>query len=338
MTTQHLIRHARDQIRAAAVLLTFLCFVHPGNAAAEELGRTTLSELAEVTVRVSSSAVQVAEPLTFEVTVTAPAGATVVLPTVTDQLGRFDVIDHHDVMDVPEAVGAGRRTWTRRLTLESILTGDLEVPSLELQVAVDDRRQLLKTEPLPVRVLSVLEGRADPSQFRDIQSVVDVDIPQSASRAWVWWTLGGVGAIAVFLAALTAIARRKTWITPNVWAVRELKQLRNSTAVESVDSDVVCQELTTIIRDYLQLQFDISASVQTTEELLCVVGTGKLLEPATASGFEELFLVTDHVRFAGLRLAHPQLTNIIEKALRLIQQTATELNSQPRSIENAEIR
>ncbi|MCA9170134.1 MAG: hypothetical protein KDB23_20800, partial [Planctomycetales bacterium] len=127
-----------------------------------------------VDVSASKSNVQVAEPFAVELTVVAPEGTQVTLPPVAAQLGEFDVVDHHDIADVP--VAGGQRIWTRRLTLESIVTGKWEVPVMDIQTRTGSTAQIVRSEPIPIHVASVLEGRADPSKFRDIHSVVDLPV------------------------------------------------------------------------------------------------------------------------------------------------------------------
>ena len=148
-------------------------------------------------------------------------------PAIGKSLGSFDVTDQVDRADVPSPNDVNQRIWTRRLTLESIVTGDIEIPSLEIQVRQNTGSQTLKSEAIPIRVTSVLEDRADPMKFRDIQSVVDVSVPQPAvTHAWLWWTLGGFGGLTAAALMLVAVAKRRTWMTPDVWAIRELDQLR----------------------------------------------------------------------------------------------------------------
>ncbi|HQZ67401.1 MAG TPA: hypothetical protein PLY87_20070, partial [Planctomycetaceae bacterium] len=168
--------------------------------------------------------------------------------------------------------------------------------------------------------------------------VVDVNIPQVASRAWLWWTLAGSGGVATALALMVVVAKRRTWMTPKVWAIRELDQLRHSEAMESCDSEAVTHSLTTILRDYLELQFEISAPVQTTNELLQVVATGKYMSPASISRFGELFENSDLARFAGVQLTPAELKQAIDDAQQLIEQTSNELLSNATTPETAEVR
>ena len=295
------------------------------------------SNLATITASGSASTVQVAEPLTLELTVVAPVGSTVDFSSVGDSLGNFDVIDVVDRADVPAANDVNQRSWTRRLTLESIVTGDLQIPALEINVRRNGESQTLKSEVIPIRVTSVLEDRADPTKFRDIHSVVDVPVPQSAANVWLWWALGGCGGLAAVAALLMAFSKRRTWMTPKAWAIRELGQLRNSNAMQATDSERVTEKLTSILRDYLELQFDFSAPVQTTKELLQELDNGKYMDAATASRFAQLFENSDLARFAGVQLTQAELSSAIDDAQRLIEQTSSERRSTIPTTETAEV-
>ena len=281
---------------------------------------------ATVTSKTSNTTVQVAEPFTLEITVDAPTGSKVDFPSIGASLGSFDVTDQVDRADVPSANETTQRTWTRQLTLESIITGDLEIPSLEILVREGNGvTQTLKSETMTIHVKSVLEDRADPTKFRDIQSVVDIDVPQPVSHAWMWWTLGGVGGVLAAALMLVAVSRRKTWMTPNTWALRELDQLRNSAAMQSSNSEIVTENLTTVLRDYLDLQFNIATPVQTTSELLHEIETCKLMSADAVKGYATLFENADLARFAGLTLSQAELTKCVDDAAELIEQTTSEI-------------
>lgn len=314
------------------VLMALLFVAACGDVNADESSRTADSDLATVTSKVSGTTVQVAEPLTLELTVTALAGSRVDFPSIGKSLGNFDVTEQIDRADVPTTNDVNQRVWTRRLTLESIVTGDMEIPALEILVRNPAGSRTLKSDAIPVRVTSVLEDRADPTQFRDIRSVVDIEVPQTASRAWLWWTLSGIGGVATAAVLFTAVTKRKTWMTPHAWAIRELKELRNSDALKSIDSDTVTENLTTILRNYLELQFDIAAPVQTTGELLLAIETGRYMSVETTRRFSDLFENSDLIRFAGLKLTHAELAKAIDDAQGLVEQTSK------RATKSAELR
>ena len=277
---------------------------------------------AKILASVSKTDVQVAEPFELELLVTAPEGSKVAMPVIGDQLGDFDVLDTKDVADIPSDTFTDQRIWRRRLILESIVAGDLQIPALEIQVADGPVLETLKTQPISIRVLSVLEGRADPTQFRDIQSVVDVDVPHPKSHNWIWWSVGGMGTALFAAAAIAIVARRQTWLTPVQWAHRELDAIQSSAAMQSNDSETISQQLSTVLRDFLELQFETSSTVQTTKELLSEVNHRKILKPELTKRFGKLFRIADEAKFAGLNLTGSQLNKVFDEARSVITEAS----------------
>lgn len=295
----------------------------------------TASRPAQVTANASKSMVRVAEPFQLELQVTAPSNAKVFFPAVSEQLGAFDVADHQDILDVPVADSNALRSWTRRMTLESINTGELEIPSIEIQVRNDSTADSIKSAAIPVRVVSVLEGRADPTQFRDIRSVVDVAVPPSTSHAWVWWVVGGSGTATLALAYFVLFAKRKKHLTPALWARAKLDDLLHSVDTRCGDTEPVLREMSTILREYLQLQFEISAPVQTTQQFLQLVEKGRFLDSDAATKFGKLLMEADQAKFAGLQLTPQKLEEAIETACAVVDATANHTAQvQPEAIQN----
>jgi hypothetical protein len=294
------------------------------SACGEDVNDASVPDLPTVTTKVSSTTARVAEPLTLDLTVTAPTGSKVRFPAIGESFGDFDVIDQTDRPDVPADDQSNNRTWMRHFTLESLVTGNLEIPALEIQVHHDSESIALKSDAIPVRILSVLEDRADPMKFRDIQTVLDVSVPTPVSRTWIWWTIGGTAGLGAIALVLTTLKKRRTWMTPDTWAKREFDQLRNSEMLRNTDSAGVTEQITTILRDYLELKFNIAAPVQTTHELLQSFETTGILIAATAEKYAELFQTADLTRFAGLRLSATKLQQTIDDAERLIEQTSVE--------------
>lgn len=292
-------------------------------------GSTT--DQATVTAIASSAQVQVAEPFTVELRVTAAAGTQISLPAIRQQLGSFDVVDQHDVLDIPSEDSPGERIWTRRLTLESIVTGDLQIPAMEIQAVNGSDSRIVRSDTIPIRVLSVLEDRADPTQFRDIQTVVDVHVPPQTSYNWVWWTAGGLGILALCGAAIAVVVRRRKWLTPNQWAQRELDSLQDSVAMQDGNSEQVLLELSSILRNYLEFQFEISAPTQTTEELLKLIASRRLLDAETAARYGEVFQMADLTKFAGWQLSPIELSDAVVEARELVFQTDRDIDSQSKT-------
>jgi hypothetical protein len=287
------------------------------------LGNSSDTEAVKITAHVSSREIRVAEPVEFEVRVTAPSGSKVIFPVVTSQLSNFEVVHHLDRFDIPSTRSVSERTWTRKLTLESLQPGEMTLSSIEVQVVGPQVTQALRTEPLLVRVLSVLPEGANPQDFRDIQSVVDVAVPETPSRVWFWWSVGVL--LACFFSIVAVIKIRPLLApTPPVWALREIATLENSASFLSADAVAVFQQLTTILRRYIELQFNIPAQAQTTDELTRVITAENILNDAHVKLFSKLATTADEVKFGQQRSTRAELATAIDDARQWIGKTAAE--------------
>ncbi len=290
--------------------------------AAVGLSQANASETASVVANVSTSTVRVAEPFSLELAVTVPVGTKVAFPATGKQLAEFDVVDSQDFFDIPVADRLDRRTWTRRMTLESIVTGDLSIPEIEIQVSDQLDSQSIHTKPIKVQVVSVLEDRGDPTKFRDIQSVVDVALPTTHSNAWAWWTMSGVLGLSLLGAVGMAVSRRDKWVTAKQWAMQELEGLETSIDAQTIDSESAALQLSKVVRDYLLLQFSIPQSGHTSQELVRMIEESGQVDPEITNQLVHLFALADKAKFAGLQLTEAGLKSAINDSRKLVERIA----------------
>ena len=132
---------------------------------------------------VDRAEVQVADPFQLTVTVLVAEGTDVTFPAMGDKLGQFDVLSHRDIFDVPVSEG---RSWTRTIELESLDTGNLEVPGVG--VVIDGEPTV--TQPIPITVQSLLAASSDPLEFRPLKPVEVIDIDRTFwQRYWIHGTV-----------------------------------------------------------------------------------------------------------------------------------------------------
>ncbi len=279
-----------------------------------------------VTATPSKASVQVAEPFWFDLNVSVPTGANVTFPLTGEKIGDFDVIETRDAFDVPSKNSPERRVWTRRLRLESITTGELSIPALDVQVSDRESSRIIHTEPVAIRVVSVLEDRSDPTQFRDIQSVVDFDAKQPTSNRWSWIALVGLASVGLALAAFVAVVRHDSWMTPSDWAFAKLDVLESAIAATPLDCEEVATGLSSIAREYLQLQFSLSDPGRAADELLA----GLPIKKEDTSRLRVLFELADKAKFAGIQLSEDALRSAASDLRDIITSIVGGLEAQSR--------
>ena len=267
----------------------------------------------EISIRADRSSVQIADPFEVVIQVTASENASVRFSTVPPQHGPFEVIDHRDLLGVPSEANNGTANWTRRLTLETLETGELQVPSIEVMVRNEGKPPLrVATEPLSIEVASVLEPASDPAKFADIHDLIDVPEPKAWSYGWIVWLAGGGIGLAALIAGAVFIFRGRTnWTTPADWAAGEVSSLISNSAQSF-------SRLEHIVRTYIEQEFHIPATSYSPQELQQAV-----LERGASQDMSQRlvdFLTkAEQAKYAGLNVSDSQFTSAKESVLQVIK-------------------
>ncbi|TWT75083.1 hypothetical protein [Allorhodopirellula solitaria] len=282
-----------------------------------------------ITVKSSAESVRVAEPFTVQWTVLAPSGATVSFPEVGQQFGDFDLIRSADLFDVPLAGSAEMRSWTRKVVLETLYTGDQQIPAWEIRVrpssasgagaSPDNAEVVLRSKPLTIHVSSVLEDRGDPTQFRDIESVVDVEIPAEPTNSSLPWLLGGLGVVALIASAGVLVAWRRRGVRPTRWARQEIDVLKASTETADFDRNEAAYRLSKILGEFVQMQYGIDESGHTAEEVLHRLETQQTIDSEIAMEMAQVHELADGAKYAGRDVSKSDLDQAFERASRVVK-------------------
>jgi len=271
----------------------------------------------QLSVRVDKKVAQVAEPIRLVLEVDAPRGTRVELPKLIRKLGDFEVRSSDETKDVPPANGADSRRWVLEASLETIKTGSLTIPPLDVHyttAANASTFETLQTKPIEVRITSVLEDRPDPTKFRDIKAMVDVPVPEQHSNVWLGWTAAGVGgAFAIALATL-AVVRRKRGPSPAEWALAAIADLEQLTIANSADAEAAYNELVDVVREFFELEFNVPTLSRTTREFLAQATKVVSLDKTARDRLASLASLADEIKFARLGVGEAQVRQALEQA------------------------
>lgn len=275
----------------------------------------------KLSVSVDKPVARVAEPIKLLLEVDAPRGTRVELPRLSDQLGKFEVRGSERARDVPAVDNADARHWVLETTLETIKTGELTIPPLDVHYATDadaTRFKTLHSKPIPIRITSVLENRADPTKFRDIKDTVDVAVPESRSYAWLGWTAAGVGAAAALALLVVVVARRKRGPSAAAWALAAIDDLQQLPINHEADAEKIYNEVVDVVREFFELQFNVPTLSLTTREFLAQaareIGLGETARQRLAS----LASIADEIKFARLGVGERQVRQAFDEAKALV--------------------
>ena len=160
---------------------------------------------------------------------------------------------------------------------------------------------------------------ANSNTLRDIKPPVEIP----SGWAWVFWVLGAL-AVAVLLAWLWRYWQRRRMQEPVIPVipphVRAKQKLEEALALLGQPREF-CILVSDTIRWYLEERFDFHAPERTTEEFLYELRETNLLLPDQKESLGGFLERCDLVKFARYEPGEPELRDLHESALRLVEET-----------------
>lgn len=266
---------------------------------------------ADLNVVISSQQVQIAEPFRLRVDCRVNEQVQVKFPELGKRWGRFDIISQADRFDIPDT--DGRRLWSRELVLETLETGDLQTPAMEVLATHDGATRRLVAAPQSVTVESVLEPNADISKIRDIKPIIESPESSNQGQAYSWW----IAATALMLAMACCVLfwRRRQVITPREWAIRELAELD----AHDAQPGEIFEQLTDIVARYLYWQFELDTPSWTTADML---QSPEVIAHLSESDMEEaqaLLEMADRVKYAAVQPTEAESMEAIQRCQAFVE-------------------
>jgi hypothetical protein len=259
----------------------------------------------DVEVTLSPTTITVGDPL--ELTVQAITDAETVLTFEND--GAFDsftVVESHDLLDIPSEAG---RHWTWSMQLDTFDASVETLSGIELQWANElGRTGVITVAPIPVSVTSVAGDALKDMALRDIKPSVPL-----YAKKWVRTILLGSACFAIlgWIAIFVVRRRRKPVLCPYEQAMLAIRVLKGQT----LDVQPFYTSLSDIVRQYLEGQFKISATGQTTREFLNAAKQNPHLEHSDRESLGSFLVAADLVKFAR----HEPRSNVNEDAIHLAE-------------------
>ncbi len=265
----------------------------------------------EVTAEVSRDVVQIADPFDLNIQVIAPDGTRVSFPEIKKTLGPFEIIKTNRALDVPLGNQAnqseGQRLWRLKLSLETLDTGRLEIPPIEIAVQLPGQSsQIRRTQPIPIEVASIVEPNTELTQFQGVADLHDVPVPASKSNQGFWLaTIAGAIVLALAGGAFFLKQRTSQQVAAKVWALRKLKVTRDLNEAES------------IVRQFIDERFGFPAKSMPIDQVLTELNALGIDE--SLAGVKELLETSERVKFGGLDVSGNDTQRLLSLATEVVE-------------------
>lgn len=325
---------------AAIALLTMIAATTSLAAGAPAEPPQSVVKQGPVTLKVSVDrpSAQVADPVQLVVEVTAPQGTRVEMPRLPVEFGDFEARSRQTLRDIPDTATASDRQWVLKATLETLKTGAVQVPSLDVHFATDQSSSTfdtIRSDPLNIQIASVLEDRADPTRIRDIKETIDVHVPAQQSSHWLGFALGGTAATLAAAATVFLLARHQRGPSPAEWALGQIDDLEQLLADDSVDTELVYNELVDVVREYFQLEYNVPTRTRTSGEFLTEAAATVELGETPRKRLASLVSVADDIKFARYGVGMSQIENAFADARAFVEECQQHREALEREVRDA---
>jgi hypothetical protein len=217
--------------------------------------------------------------------------------------------------------------------LSAFETGEHEIPAIGLGGRLEDGESFeLETEPLTVRVTSVLDANAGeegpeiadlkppvavPGNYRALWIALGLVALLGAAAAVLWWLQHRY---ARRLAAVAVDEDAFARTPPHEWVYQELQRLLERRLPEQGQIDRFYGELSRILKRYLEGRFRVDLMEHTTEEVAPRLAQAGLAE-AVGEQVVAFLRECDQVKFARLRPDEAAWREAIERVYAIVDTT-----------------
>ena len=223
---------------------------------------------------VDRAEIYIGDLINYRLTIIHDSDLVLTPPPVGANLGAFDVKDYSVGEEV--RMKDGRVKSESEFLLTTFTTGDYIIPPIPIEfMQPDSTMKILISEPVPIKVKSLLADAADTADIRDIKGPIDF---KAGFPAWYYLVGGSVILVIAGLFIWWRIWRKRgkpsgPIDTREPWeiAFEDLAVLKEKHYPAAGEFKQYYIELTEIVRAFLQRIYEIPVLDMTTYEFLSVI-------------------------------------------------------------------
>ncbi|MCK4936714.1 MAG: hypothetical protein KAR84_07655, partial [Elusimicrobiales bacterium] len=217
-----------------------------------------------------------------------------------------------------------------RYRLEPFLSGTFPVPAFTFQFAdvnsPEEKKYELTTEPIDIEVTSLLGEQRAELVIDDIEDVVQM--PKKSS----YWPLWALGMVTIIAAISSWVYSRRKRVAELVRIFKPAHEIAYDRLRALVKDDLVkkgrikefYEQISNILRHYIEHRFNLKAPERTTEEFLIELATTEVLGADDKAGLGEFLKFSDLVKFAKHNPTIEQIQKTFDLVKNFIEKTKSD--------------
>ncbi len=274
----------------------------------------------EIESAVDKAEIYIGDLINYRLTIVHDSDIILTPPPIGANLGAFDVKDYQT--DEEKHLKDGRIKIESRFTLTTFTTGDYIIPPIPVEYMLpDSTKKILISEPVPIRVKSLLAEDVDTADIRDIKAPIEFK-----PKIPLWYYFAGALLLIAVIAVLVwwKIRRGKRKPAEPVdlrppWEIasERLAVLKEKNYLASGEFKLYYIELSETIRAFLQRIYGMPVLDMTTYEFLTAV-IEKDIEEQLYNRLKQFLEFADLVKFAKLVPELEKVNNDFDEAVSMI--------------------
>ncbi|MBN2181682.1 MAG: hypothetical protein JW715_07190 [Sedimentisphaerales bacterium] len=284
-------------------------------------------------VRLDKAKITIAQTVLLELEASIEPDYELKMPTVDKVLENFGIVDWNNLGD---KLGENNNVVKRyQYRLEPFLSGTYPIPAFTFEFHdvndTEDKKYELTTEPIDIEVTSLLGQQRADLKIADIKGVVGMP-----AKITFWWILGGIWAfcsiffISVFLVIWLYLRRKKMMKIIRVFrpaheiAYARLRELVRRDLVKAGKIKEFYEQISNILRHYIEHRFNLHAPERTTEEFLAELPSTNVLVGSDQEQLAEFLRHCDLVKFAKYNPTSEEIQKTFNLVKSFIETTKSE--------------
>jgi len=286
-----------------------------------------------VALNTSGKKIQIGEQILVEYILKVNAQDSVQLPLFSDTLRKeIEIIEISKIDTTYDEADVSIKKFTQTITITSFDSGYFAVKPFVFRV----NNKIVESEPFLVEVQNVA---LNPQQeIKDIKSPFEAELTFLDYLKLYWHYLIGALILSALIVGIFWYFKtrekpiieqiiQKPKIPPHLIALEKLEELKAKKLWQSGDLKGYYSSLTTIIREYIELRYQILALEQTTPEILEELKIKEDISNDLKIQLKELLQLADLVKFAKLKTIAEENEKLFVYAKQFVEQTKNEINT-----------
>ena len=282
-----------------------------------------------VHVRADKTKMTIAETVLLELEAAIEPGYEVKMPKVDKVLENYGIVDWDNLGDKLDENNNVVQTYQYRL--EPFLSGTFAIPAFTFEFydvnSPEENKYELTTEPIDIEVTSLLGEQRAELVIADIEDVVQM----SKGKSYFWfWALGIVSITAAGVGVWRYLSQKKQAELVRIFkpaheiAYERLRTLVKEDLVKAGKIKEFYEQISDILRHYIEHRFNLRAPERTTEEFLIELASAEVLGAEDKEDLGEFLIHCDLVKFARHNPAAEQIQKTFDLVKNFIEKTKSD--------------